>query len=316
MLIILGLVILFLIAAMLAWSSVRAWRSKNRLLKWGGAGSASLLALVVSVVIVLIGGGVLKLNMRTAPVPAVKVEGTPGQIQRGRAIADSFCGACHSKTGTLTGGEDIGEHFPIRIGSLVAANLTPAGQLRNWSDGQIFRAIRNGIDANGHWLVVMSYTNAGKLSDEDTEALIAYIRSQPAAGETTPDPPDRLNPLGLMMLGAGMLPTGKPVFSGTIKAPPHGPTAQYGEYILSFQDCRECHGADLRGGVQGQLPPVGPGLGLVKNWKLEDFISTLRTGIDPTGHELGKQMPWRPIGKMSDEELTAVYEYLTQLPGL
>jgi hypothetical protein len=50
----------------------------------------------------------------------------------------------------------------------------------------------------------------GKLSDEDIEALIAYIRSQPAAGQTTPDPPDQVNPLGLMMLAAGMLPGGKP----------------------------------------------------------------------------------------------------------
>ncbi len=310
------LVILFLIAAMLAWSGVRAWRSKNQFLKWGGAGSACLLALVVSVGIGLLGGGLLKLNARTAPVPALKVAATPGQIQRGRAIADSFCGACHSRTGTLTAGVDIGEHFPIRVGSFVSSNLTPAGQLRNWSDGEIFRAIRNGIDASGRWLIVMSYTNAGKLSDEDTEALIAYIRSQPAAGETTPDPPDQLNPLGLMMLAAGMLPGGKPVFSGAIKAPPHSPTAQYGEYILSFQDCRECHGGDLKGGVQGQLPPIGPGLGLVKDWKLEDFISTMRTGVDPAGHELGQQMPWRPIGKMDDEELTAVYAYLTQLRGL
>jgi hypothetical protein len=48
-----------------------------------------------------------------------------------------------------------------------------AGRLNRWSDGEIFRAIRNGIDADGRWLIVMSYTNAGKLSDDDTRALIA-----------------------------------------------------------------------------------------------------------------------------------------------
>jgi len=26
-------------------------------------------------------------------------------------------------------------------------------------------------------------------------------------------------------------------------------------------------------------------------------------------------MPWQPIGRMSDEELGAVYEYLTHLPN-
>jgi hypothetical protein len=41
----------------------------------------------------------------------------------------------------------------------------------------------------------------------------------------------------------------------------------------------------------------------------------MRTGTDPTGHELSEQMPWRPIGKMDDEKLCAIYEYLTHLPG-
>jgi hypothetical protein len=71
----------------------------------------------------------------------------------------------------------------------------------------------------------------------------------------------------------------------------------------------------LTGGVEGQLGPIGPDLNLVKEWKLEEFIATMHTGTDPGGHELSKQMPWRPIGKMDDEELVAVSEYLTHLPG-
>jgi mono/diheme cytochrome c family protein len=117
------------------------------------------------------------------------------------------------------------------------------------------------------------------------------------------------------MLGVGMLPEGKPVSTGIVKAPLAGPTLQYGEYILSYQDCRACHGANLTGGVPGQLGPLGPDLNLVKGWKLEDFVATMRTGVDPNSHELGKDMPWQPIGRMSDEELRAVYEYLTHLPG-
>jgi mono/diheme cytochrome c family protein len=244
-----------------------------------------------------------------------RLRGGDGEEAVQYAIADGFCGACHSRTGTLTGGVDIGKHFSVPIGSFVSANLTPAGQLRHWSDGEIFRAIRNGIDAQGRWLMVMSYTNAGKLSDEDIKALIAYIRSLPAAGPDTANPPDQLNLLGVVMLGAGMLPTGKPVLTGVITAPPKGPTPQYGAYILSYQDCRECHGANLAGGVQGQMAPIGPDLNVVKGWRLKEFVATLRTGVDPGGHVLGEQMPWRPIGKMDDEELSAVYEYLTHLPG-
>jgi mono/diheme cytochrome c family protein len=161
----------------------------------------------------------------------------------------------------------------------------------------------------------MSYTNAGKLSDDDTRAVIAYIRSLPAAAKPTENPPDHLNLLGVMMLGAGLLPKGKPVSTGVITAPPKGPTLQYGEYILSYQDCRACHGDKLTGGVPGQLGPLGPDLTIVKGWKLEEFIATMRTGVDPNGHELGEQMPWQPMGRMGDEELGAVYTYLTHLPG-
>ena len=300
-------------AALFARLALWAWRSKNRVLKWGGGGTAGVLAVFASVLIVVMSAGLVKLRARIAAVPELKVAGTASQVHRGKAIVDGFCGACHSKTGTLTGGMDVGKDFPIPIGSFVSSNLTPVGQLSLWSDGEIFRAIRNGVDAKGRWLIVMSYTNAGKLSDDDIEALIAYIRSQPPSGEKTPEPPDQLNPLGLMMLGAGMLPEGKPVLSGVIKAPAKSSSAQYGEYILSYQDCRECHGSKLTGGVQGQLAPIGPGLSLVKDWTLEGFISTMRTGIDPAGHPLGKAMPWQPIGKMDDEELAAMYEYLVGL---
>jgi mono/diheme cytochrome c family protein len=311
---VIALVILIAITASLVWAGLCAWRAKSELLRWGGAGLAALpaAALFLTSSVSL---AVLKLHARSAPIPEVKVTGTSEQIERGHAIADSFCDACHSKTGLLTGGTDIGEHFPIRVGAFVSSNLTPAGRLRHWSDGELFRAIRNGIDAEGRWLIVMSYTNAGRLSDDDTKALIAYLRSLPPSGEATRDPPDQLNLLGVTLLGAGMLPGGKPIVTGAIAAPPKAPSAQYGEYILSYQDCRECHGTDLTGGVEGQLAPLGPDLNLVKEWKVAEFVATMRTGIDPGGHELNEKMPWRPIGKMDDDELTAIYEYLIDMPG-
>ena len=302
-------------AALLVWLSIRARHIKYNSLKWGGICLAGVLAAVASVLSVVLITGLYKLHSRSAPVPNLKVVGTPEQIQRGQAIANSFCGACHSKTGTLTGGVDIGHDLVVPIGSFIPPNLTPAGPLKNWSDGEIFRAIRNDVDADGHWMIIMSYTNAGKLSDDDMQALIAYIRTLPVEGQQTPKAPDQLNPLGIAMLGAGLLPTGNPVFTGVVTAPPKAATDKYGEYILSYQDCRACHGANLTGGVEGQLGPIGPDLNLVKEWKLNEFIATMRTGVDPKGYELSKQMPWRPIGKMDDVELGAIYQYLTHLPN-
>ena len=309
------LTVLIAIAALPIWSGIRAYRIQNRFLKWGGVGLAVVLAVLVSSVNAVTIAGIVKQHGRSAPVPDLKVEATPERIERGKALADGYCSGCHSKTGTLTGGADVGQEIPIPVGSFVSSNLTPTGRVKIWSDGEIFRAIRNGIDADGRWLAMMSYTNSGRLSDEDTKALIAYIRSVPAAGKQTPNPPDQFTLLGVAMLGAGMLPSGKPVVTGTVTAPPKGPTFQFGEYILSYQHCRECHGVRLTGGVPGQMGPLGPDLNLVKGWKLAEFIATMRTGIDPNGHALSEQMPWRPIGRMDDDELTAVYEYLTHLPG-
>jgi mono/diheme cytochrome c family protein len=300
---------------LLIWSGFRAWRIKNTFLKWSSVSLAALLSTVATAISVLLVVGLFKLHARTAPAVVLKLSPTSEQIQRGEEISNGFCSGCHSKTGTLTGGNNVADDLPVPVGAFVSSNLTPAGPLRGWSDGEIFRAIRNGVDRDGRWLMIMSYTNAGKLSDDDTKAVIAYLRHLPPAGQQTSNPPDRLNPLGVLMLGAGMLPTGKPISHDTITAPPKAPTAIYGEYILSYQDCRECHGKDLSGGVPGQLAPIGPGLRLVKDWKLEEFIATMRNGVDPNGHQIGKQMPWKPIGRMSDEELGAIYEYLTHLPS-
>ncbi len=301
-------------AMLLAWVGVRAWRAKRRTVRWAGAVMASLLVLTFCVIGGTAIAGLYKIHLRGAPVSELKVDAGSEQIRRGQAISDSFCGACHSRTGTLTGGVDIGKELSPRLGSFVSSNLTPAGPLKHWSDGQIFRAIRNGIGADGGWLVVMSQTNTGKLSDDDTRALIAYMRQLPADGEPTRDSPDTFNFLGLLLLGAGQFPLGKPVFNGTVTAPPQGPTMEYGEYILSYSDCRECHGAHLHGGVAGQLGPIGPDLNIVKDWTRDGFIATMRTGKDPYGHDLSPQMPWRPIGKMNDDELSAIYKYLRRMP--
>jgi mono/diheme cytochrome c family protein len=304
--------LLVIVGTGLAWLSVCSWRTKNRSVKWGGSTLTALSSVAVILISVISIAGLFKLHARGAAVPELKVAGTLEQVRRGKAIADSFCSGCHSSD--LTGGLDIGGHFPVPIGSFITANLTPAGQLSRWSDGDVFRAIRNGVDRDGRWLIVMSFTNAGRLSDDDTRAVIAYLRSLPAAGASTANPPDHLNLLGIAMLGAGMLPTGAPVSTGVVNAPPAGPTVDYGEYILSYQDCRNCHGSKLSGGVPGQLGPLGPDLGLVKGWNFDEFLATMRTGTDPNGHQLGKEMPWQPIGRMSDDELRAVYQYLTHLP--
>jgi mono/diheme cytochrome c family protein len=140
----------------------------------------------------------------------------------------------------------------------------------------------------------MSLANAGNPSDDDIRSLIAYVRSLPAAGAQTSEPPDAVSPVGLAMLGAGLLPGGKPVFTGAIEAPARGPTAQYGQYIVAYEDCRQCHGDDLAGGKTG-LAPAGPDL---TKWSRDEFIATMRAGTDPNGHQIDNdEVPWRISGR-------------------
>jgi hypothetical protein len=62
--------------------------------------------------------------------------------------------------------------------------------------------------------------------------------------------------------------------------------------------------------------PVGPPLPpIVAAWSAEEFITTIRTGVDPGGRLLdSEQMPWATYSAtFTDDELLAIYEYLQML---
>lgn len=307
-------------AGALSVLAFKARRASRPLVKWGGLLGGGLLALVLALLSGAMLVGLIKVyTVRVVPAPQLTVAGTAAQIERGRHLANSFCASCHSTTNELplTGGIDLGKDFPMPLGSFVSANLTPAGPLKDWSDGEIFHAIRNGLDREGRLLFVMSGARGRNLSDEDIQAVIAYLRSQPPVANDAPEPLDQYGPLALILAGAGVIPDSEPATTNAISMPLKGPTAEFGAYILSYQDCVLCHGANLTGGEPGQLAPVGPNLALVKDWTAEQFINTLRTGVDPAGHALNNQlMPWKNIGRMDDDELTAMYQYITGLPSL
>ena len=47
------------------------------------------------------------------------------------------------------------------------------------------------------------------------------------------------------------------------------------------------------------------------------FRQTLRGGVTPEGKQLnGQYMPWSELGAHSDDELSALYQYLHSLPAL
>lgn len=312
---ILGLAVIFLVAAFFGFLTWRAWHAKNAIVKWVGVVFGALLTVIFLLVALVTTRGLYEAyRPRGNPVEQIRVQGTPEQIARGQHLANALCASCHT-TNTqlpLSGGRDVAADSPIPIGHFYSINLTPAGPLKDWSDGEILRVLREGIDRDGQPLLVMSSNGVRYLSEEDKQAVIAYLRSQPPVVNDIPNPPDQPNLLAAFLVGAGVITFREPL-SGQVTAPPHGATPEYGKYIIAYQDCDVCHGKDLTGGTD-PVAPHGPNLRLVKGWTLDQFITTMRTGTDPSGHQLKETMPWQYFSRLDDQELGAVYAYLHAMP--
>jgi mono/diheme cytochrome c family protein len=155
------------------------------------------------------------------------------------------------------------------------------------------------------------------LSDADVQSIVAYLRSQPATPNKPQNdtPSNSLNLLGAIFVGAGLFPTSaQPPITQPVVAPPEGTSAAYGKYLVDNIGCRSCHGPDLAGGTPGGFgPPPGPNLTqLVPKWSEADFVNTIRTGVDPTGHALNPDaMPWKEYAAFAtDDDLKAIYAYV------
>jgi mono/diheme cytochrome c family protein len=306
---VLSLLALIAIAILFGWLATRAWRTKRAIVKWPGVILAGLLALILVLVSGIVANGLVKMyTPHNFVVSSIMVAGTPEQIERGKHLVSITCAGCHSSNNDvlLSGGKNLADDTGLPLGDLYSPNLTPGGELQNWSDGEVLRAIREGVHKSGRPLMVMPAQNLRNLSDEDVQSIVAYLRSQAAVQHETPP----MNPslLAVILTGAGIVEFDLKQVTGPVVAPPKGPTVEYGQYIVSFQDCRNCHGKNLTGGKPPA--PVGPSLQVIKGWTQEQFIKTIRTGVDPSGHQLKEVMPWRTLARMDDVELAAMYIYL------
>src|SRR5262245_35729098 len=303
--VVIGLALLF------GWLAARAWRVPRPLVKWPGvivSGLLAALCLFVGVVALL---GVYKLEVpRANPLADIKAASSPDQLVRGERLAH-LCASCHSSSGQLPldGGT---ENFVEGLGTIVAPNLTPSGPLKDWTDGEIIRTIREGVDRHGRALMIMPAENFRYMSDDDVQALVAYLRTQPAAARQTPA--NEMGLLGAALVGAGVFPTtAQPPIVGPIANPPAEVAPEHGRYLVDISGCRSCHGANLTGGDPQGFTPVGPHLpAIAAAWSSEDFVKTIRTGVDPGGHAIDPQnMPWPQLSAAySDDELRALYVYL------
>lgn len=301
--------------------------------------------LVVVVVVAALLGWLLVRKPAQRPAAAEKIDPTSERLARGKYLVEhvTACLGCHSehlwdrygvpiKPGTegrggLTFDEKVG--FP---GVVSAQNITPDPEtgLGKWSDGEIMRAIREGIDRNGEGLFpMMPYEHYRRLSDEDARSIVVYLRTlKPLENQV---PPKKLNfPVNIFIKFAP-----KPL-EGPVADLNPADTRARGEYLTRIAGCYECHtpkderkqalpdkafagGFEMTGpwgrNFTSNITPH-PDTYMAKATK-EEFIGRFRSfagfNADTAPPALpGRNtiMPWIEFSGMSDEDLGAIYDYL------
>jgi mono/diheme cytochrome c family protein len=288
-----------------------------KVLKWIGIGLGVLLGVVLLAALVLFWMGNSRLNKTYQIEPETITISTDTELlARGEHLAQAICTGCHASDFS---GSVIFED--PAIGKIYAANLTPAGHIAQYSDADLVRAIRHGVAKDGRQLMIMPSDAFIHFSAEDVGAIIAYLRTLPPAGSDMPKP--AITPIGRIALAAGVF---GQVFPAEYidhslpfpKMPSISANQAYGEYLLQL--CTACHGEDLAGGqptdpASPPAPNLTPG-GELAGWSEADFLTTIQTGVTPSGHILDPEfMPVDELNKLDEVELQAMWVYLHSLPA-
>jgi mono/diheme cytochrome c family protein len=93
----------------------------------------------------------------------------------GEYLTRSSCSACHGED--LNGGMVRGLEGNMDI----VLNLTPGGQLANWTEDEFIKALRTGETPSGRRLYeTMPWVYVGQMTDEELQAVWLYLQSLPA----------------------------------------------------------------------------------------------------------------------------------------
>jgi cytochrome c553 len=285
-------------------------------LKWIGLMLGSLVLVALAF---LYAASSWRLNANYNVEPAnLKIPTDSTAVARGRHIAVTRgCADCH---GDNLGGAAFIDN--AMMGRIYGPNLTSGrgGIGNDYSNADWIRALRHGIGPDGESLVFMPSYEYYYLSDRDLGALIAYLKQLPPVDHTAEG--TSIGPMGRMLILTGELKLPAEQIDHEAPRPDDptpGPTAAYGAYLAKA--CTGCHGQDFTGGPIPAAPPSWPpatnitphsedGIG---DWSQEDFIRALRQQVRPDGSAINPVMP-KEMGKMTDQELTALWKYLQRLP--
>jgi mono/diheme cytochrome c family protein len=302
-----------------------------------------ILLTVLFVVIILIAGSAAYLKFAlpdVGPVPKdLHVNITPERVKHGEYLANhvTLCMDCHSTrdwtkfSGPMIAGTNGkgGDKFDEKMGfpgTFYAKNITPAN-IKDWTDGEIFRTITTGEDKSGNALFpVMPYPYYGKMDKEDIYDIIAYIRSLRPVENKTPDRSIDF-PMNFILNTI-------PVKAALAQKPPKEDTVKYGAYMVNASACIECHTPASKGQIDTKLAFSGgrlfqmPGGKLysanitsdketgIGAWTAEEFVNRFKAYQNPANvppldsMQVNTIMPWTMFAGMDTSDLRSIYAYL------
>lgn len=252
-------------------------------------------------------------------------------VDRGKYLVEGIagCGNCHTPMGpngpvmdANLSGRLVEENPAFKA---IAPNITPASRIADWSDGDLARAIREGLRPDGSLIgPPMPFAMYRGLSDDDVMSMVLYLRTIPSVEN---DP-------GQSEYRIALPPAyGPPV--GSVPHPEEAVTVEYGEYLAGpVAHCMECHspmspkGPMIEthlgaGGFEFHGPwgiSVAPNLTRHEDGLAEysdaDIKTMIVTGKRPDGTPMLPPMPYGYLAQMTDDDLSAIVLYLRSLPPL
>jgi cytochrome c553 len=271
------------------------------------------------------------------PLTARRFEPTPERLARGTYLVQHVtpCMECHSPHRWAEHDAPIqvnligaGQEIPMKglPGRVVAPNLTPdletgAG---TWTDDQLVRAIREGIGHDGRALFpMMPYQHFRSLSDEDVASIVVYLRALPPVRRQQPAT-ELAFPVRYLIRSVPE-PLTAPVASPDVSTP-----VKRGAYLVSVAACGECHtpqddhgqpiaGMEFAGGFVFEGPwgrvasaNLTPSPSGIPYYDLALFKEVMRRGY-AKARPINQIMPWHAFGGMTDDDLSAIFAFLTTL---
>jgi len=263
-----------------------------------------------------------------------KFEATPQRMARGKYLVEGVqgCFGCHSdadwsKPGAppMAGREGAGHVWADQeMPWLVAPNITPDKETGagNWSDDTLARAIREGIGHDGRALFpIMPYMDYRQMSDEDLASVIVYMRSIP--------PIRNQLPITKMPFPLNFFIQNVPQPVTSVSAPDMSTAVARGAYLTQMASCSDCHtvqikgepiaGMDFAGGFILKEPNgnvaaanITPDASGISYYDETIFIRAMREG-KVGARSLHASMPWIYFGKMTDDDLKAMFAFLRTL---